>query len=158
MFPHFFFPTSTGWAFKSLKELFSISGHTSKFIQTEGWHIMLMNSFETLPLPSRFRCVYKWERRWECRGLIASAILIPRSANWLRHFRTWGGYAVRYTAASIYVHVPTPMPQAAICARSQLLFFFQLSEASWYCHTPDTTCKYWGQSSSEQQRKSLLRS
>ena len=47
-------------------------------------------------------------------------------------------YAVRYTAASC-CKLPTPMPQAAICARSQLLFFFQLSEASWYCHTPDTT-------------------
>lgn len=77
--------------------------------------------------PHGLRCVYKWERRWECRGLIASAILIPRSANWLRHFRTWGrgGYAVRYTAASIYMYMYLHLcrKQQFVPALNSLFFF-----------------------------------
>lgn len=82
--------------FKSLKELFTISGHTLQNLFRQRADIL------RLWIPSKLHhCphglgVYKWERRWEWRGLIASAILISRSANKLRHFRIWYRYAATF--------------------------------------------------------------
>lgn len=107
--------------FKSLKELFTISGHTLQNLFRQRADIL------RLWIPSKLHhCphglgVYKWERRWEWRGLIASAILISRSANKLRHFRIWYRYAATFELPRPRPHRKGQTNNRLLCAVQALL-------------------------------------